>query len=179
MDIPRPLQRTLTSAGAFVVVGGVVFGLTSAPASAAPVAPTSAASASSAKGNGPDDVQIQGWHIKNAKNVRGGPSTNRNCIWVRKNGGSVTLGKVCFRAKGDKFWVKDYRSDGMHIVMRAMYSGNPQTKFDCRDYKGKRAGWTVCKFSRQMKENRRININALAYKGNDLKYAGRTVTVNS
>ncbi|MBP2068825.1 hypothetical protein [Streptomyces iranensis] len=55
-----------------------------------------------------------------------------------------------------------------------MYSGNTQTVFDCRDHKGKAAGWTVCGSSKQMKENRTINFGALAYKGNTTKYAGIT-----
>lgn len=148
----------------------------SAPGSAAPAASASTYPATARLGPGT-------WYIKNAKNVSSKPPrrTSRNkvvCTYVHGYR-AVTLGKACFQPSGDKFWVWDRRSDGMHVVMRAMYSGNPQTLFDCRNFKGKDAGWTRCGFARQLKENRKINFNILAYKGNRLKYDGSTVTAQN
>jgi hypothetical protein len=163
-----------------VAADGRTPGLMPTQAFAAPAASASAASTSPAAARHAGDSRIQAIHVKNAKNVAGGPSRKKvTCTVVWGRGGSPTLGKVCFQPHGDKFWVKDRRSDGMHIVMRAMPSGNPQTIWDCRDYKGKAASWTVCGFSKKMKENRKINFNALAYKGNTMKYAGWTATVKS
>jgi hypothetical protein len=127
------------------------------------------------------DVSTQSlWHVKRAKNVSGGPSRKLVCTYVYSHGGTVVRGKACFQPYGDKFWVQDRRSDGLHVEMRALYLGNFQTLFDCKDSKGKRAGWTACNFSKLVKENRRLDFNVLAVKGNaDVKYSGTTVTASN
>jgi hypothetical protein len=57
---------------------------------------------------------------------------------------SVVRGDACFRATGDKFYVRDTDADGYRIEMRGLgnWSGTPG--FLCDDNKGKAAGWTVC-----------------------------------
>lgn len=161
-------MRALTSAGVLVAAGGLTLGLVSAPAVAAPADSASAAGAQQA-----GDVHAHAWHVKNAKNVSGSPSRKLVCTFVRSQGGAKTHGKACFQPKGDKFWVQDRRSDGLNIIMRANPKGNLQTIYDCRDYKGKAAGWTSCNFN--LKENQRVAFNVLAYKGKKLKYRGVTV----
>ncbi|WP_406210756.1 hypothetical protein [Streptomyces decoyicus] len=125
----------------------------------------------------------QGWHVKNAKNVADTdvpkPSRSVVCTFVSSDGGSKIHGEVCFDPDGDQFYVKDSRADGMSIYMRAMYTGNMQTIFDCRDYLGGAKGWTVCDFSSEMKEGRSINFTALAYEGNNAKYKGMTATAQN
>ncbi|MFG3259935.1 hypothetical protein [Streptomyces sp. NPDC048172] len=159
--------RTRTPA-TLLATGGLALGLLSA------TAPTASADATS-----PSSTSAKAeWRFKNAKNVTGQPprGTSRAvCTWVHVR--SKTLGKVCFERRGDRFWVKDMRSDGKYIVMRAMYTGNPQTLFDCRDFKGKRAGWTRCGFANLVKENRRISFSAVVYKGRERVAEGSTATV--
>ncbi|MEU3195135.1 hypothetical protein ABZ686_31975 [Streptomyces sp. NPDC006992] len=142
----------------------------SAPAFAVPATATSSATMRQA---GENNIQAI-WHNKNAKNVSGGPSSGLACMPVYARGGKPTLGEVCFQPYGDKFWVKDRRADGMHIEMRALYSGNTQTVFNCKDYKGAAAGWTACGFAKEMKEDQTINFAALVYDGTTRKYKGRT-----
>ena len=172
-------MRTLASGGALVAAGGLTLGLMAAPAFAAPAVSTSSATVHSG------EARAAGWatHVKNAKNVADAnvpkPSKTVRCTFVYSEGGRKTHGKVCFDPKGDKFYVKDMRADGMSMYMRVMYAGNPQTVFDCRDFKGSGAGWTACEFSGELKENRRINFNALAYKGNELKFEGLTGTAQN
>ncbi|MFG2529265.1 hypothetical protein [Streptomyces sp. NPDC048516] len=167
-------MRTLTSAGALVAAGGLALGLMAAPAFATPAASASTASAS------PATVRLAGggWHIKNAKNVAdsGVPKPGRSvvCNWVMSGGGKKTHGEVCFDPDGDTFYVKDSLADGMSISMRALYRGNTQTVFECRDYLGGAKGWTACDFSREMREGRGINFIAMAWKGNTPKYKSST-----
>ncbi|MER5972949.1 hypothetical protein ABT112_24990 [Streptomyces sp. NPDC002055] len=172
-------MRTLTSAAALVATGGLTLGLMAAPAFATPTVSTSPATVQSG------GVDSPGWatHVKNAKNVADSgvpnPSRTVRCTFVYSENGRKTHGKVCFDPSGDKFYVKDMRADGMSIYMRVMYAGNPQTVFDCRDFKGSGVGWTACEFSGELKENRRINFNALAYKGNILTFEGLTGTAQN
>ncbi|CDR08619.1 hypothetical protein [Streptomyces iranensis] len=110
-------------------------------------------------------VHIQRTIAKKAKNVRGKPPRKAVCISVHRPGGSPTYGKACFQPHGDRFWIKDKRSDGFHIKTLAMPRGNTQTWYECKDLKGKRAGWTRCGFSKSMKENTGIVFWVLAMKG--------------
>ncbi|MCX4506632.1 hypothetical protein OG582_38450 [Streptomyces anulatus] len=169
-------MRTRKSVTSLFAVGGLALGLMSIPAFAAPADPV-------ALERQAGDAHAQdAWHTKYAKNVSGGPkkTKGRVCVFVRTNPRPlVTIGKACFKPKGDKFWIKDLRADGLHLEMRAIYSGNYQTVFNCKNYKGKRAGWTVCSFAKQMKENRMINFSLLAYDKNSMKHAGITAYANT
>ncbi|MFJ9617615.1 hypothetical protein [Streptomyces noursei] len=172
-------MRALTSAGAFVATGALSLGLMAAPAYAAPATTASTASTS------PASAQLAGggWHIKNAKNVADSgvpkPSNTVVCQWVVSGGGVNTHGEVCFDPDGDTFYVKDMMADGMTITMRALYGGNTQTIFECRDGEGSAAGWTACDFSREMKEGRSINFVAMAWKGDTPKYVSQTATAQN
>ncbi|MFI6454095.1 hypothetical protein ACIBF6_21345 [Streptosporangium amethystogenes] len=168
-------MRTLTSTAALAVGGGLALGLMTAPAFAAPSGSPAAAPATARDAG--DTGARERWHIKNAKNVSSAPNRKLVCTFVYGEGGKPTYGKVCFQPKGDKFWVQDRRSDGMHIRMRAIYSGHWQTIYDCRDYHGRAAGWTVCNFN--LHENQHIDFNALAYNGRTKKYEGFTVTASN
>ncbi|MBA0052413.1 hypothetical protein E0L36_16285 [Streptomyces sp. AJS327] len=123
------------------------------------------------------------WYTRNAKRTRGEPKpgNGRVCSYVRgKPGPNVkVLGKACFKPYGDQFWIKDLRADGLHLEMRAMYGGNPQTIFNCKNYHGKAGGWTVCTFANQMREKRGINFALLAYQGNSMKFKGGTAPAKS
>jgi len=57
---------------------------------------------------------------------------------------SQVRGDACFRATGDKFYVRDTDADGYRVEMRGLgnWSGTPG--FLCDDNLGKAAGWTVC-----------------------------------
>ncbi|WP_444474877.1 hypothetical protein [Streptomyces inhibens] len=153
-----------------------------APAVAAPAASASTASTSPATVRHAGDRG--GWHVKNAWDASdtGAPRPGHNgivCNWVVSDGGVKTRGEVCFEPNGDKFWVKDTMADGMTIDMRALYGGNTQTVFECRDSLGSAAGWTVCEFSREMREGRQINFIAIAWKGNTPKYKSQTATAQN
>ncbi len=174
-------RRTATAvAAATATVLGLGGLADTAHAASAPTGSTSTAAVRHA-----GDAPRQGWatYVKNARNVADSgvpkPSRTVRCTFVYSEGGRKTHGKVCFDPNGDKFYVKDMRADGMSIYMRVMYAGNPQTVFDCRDFKGGDAGWTACEFSGELKENRRINFNALAYKGNILELEGLTGTAQN
>ncbi|MFI6765811.1 hypothetical protein [Streptomyces sp. NPDC050355] len=118
-------------------------------------------------------------YVKNAMRVHAEPAPRLSCTYVMSEGGTKTHGKVCFDPISDFFWVKDMKADGMSIYMRALYAGNPQTIFDCRNFEGAAAGWTACYFDNEMKEGRTIAFAALAYKGNDLKYKSVTATAEN
>ncbi|MEV0319369.1 hypothetical protein ACIBKX_37980 [Streptomyces sp. NPDC050658] len=140
----------------------------------------SAAATAPAKGQKSGDVKIQQrWHVKNAKNIQGTPSRRWPCVYVYGRGGSPTYGKACFQPKGDRFWIKDRRSDGMNLRTIAMPSGNDTNVYNCRNYKGKRAGWTRCNFSRLIKEDVMISFVLAAYKGNVRKATSMTVAERS
>lgn len=157
-------MRALAPVGALAAVTGLAFGLMSAPAFAAPSAAVSSAG----------DVGAKVWKVKKAKNVSGAPSKKLVCTYVRSHGGTRVHGKACFQPKGDKFWVKDMRADGMNVVMRGLPRGNYQVIRDCENHHGKAAGWTSCNFN--MKENQHVSFNILAYKGSTLKYTGLDVS---
>src|SRR5262245_3077061 len=166
-------MRTRPFAAACLAAGIMTAGLlTPGPAAATPAAEAAAV-------NTGDQLAKSYWYYKNAKNVAGAPARKLVCTFVYGTGGSPTLGKACFQPYGDKFWVQDRRADGMHVRMRAIYSGNQQTIFDCRDYEGPGAGWTACGFAKQLRENRRIDFNVLVFNGNDMKYQGMTVTASN
>ena len=166
----RPGVRRVGALVASLVLAGVGTVTASTAATAGsdePIVDTRAPAASTSQAG---DVSTKAWYVKNAKNVSGAPSSKLVCTFVRSHGGSQTHGKACFQPKGDIFWVQDRRADGLNIVMRATPKGNFQIIRDCRDYKGKRAGWTACNFN--MKENQTVNFNVIAYKGTDRKYTG-------
>lgn len=117
-------------------------------------------------------------YIKNAVEVSGAPPSSAPCSPVYVDGGTL-IGKACFESYGDKFWLRDMRADGAHVEVRAMYAGNPQTMFFCKNYKGAAAGWTRCSFHNEMVEDRTINFAALVLDGNTLIKTGWTVSGQS
>ena len=164
-------MRTRTAA-MLIATGGLTLGLMSASASAAPAGSADSSSVAQVRNTA---------YIKNARNITGTPPRGTDkavCSWVHDNR-ARTLGKACFEKHGDRFWVKDMRADGKPVYMRAIYLQNWQTMFDCRNFKGKAAGWTRCEFSRQMKENRKIQFTPLVYKGNYIEFDGSTATVQN
>ncbi|MFE3882768.1 hypothetical protein ACFXPQ_07580 [Streptomyces lydicus] len=174
-------RRNATAAATAAMLGLGSLAGTAHADSAAASAPTASTSPATAGHAGGLRIQGGGWHVKNAMDTGSAapkPSQKVVCQWVMSDGGTKTHGEVCLDPDSDYFWVKDTLADGMSIYMRAMYSGNPQTIFDCRDYKGT-TGWTACYFDSEMKEGRSINFSALAYKGNDLKYKSPTATGRS
>ncbi|MFE0187129.1 hypothetical protein [Streptomyces sp. NPDC058989] len=177
-------RRTTTAAAAAMLGLGGLAGTAHADSTqpSSPTATKTAASAPSASAatvrhTGEARIQGGGWHVKNAMRVGGAgpkPSDKVVCVSVNSGGGAKKHGEVCFDPAGDYFWVKDTASDGMSIYMRALYRGNTQTVFECRNDLGKAAGWTACYFDSEMKEGRGINFIAMAWKGNTPVYKSVT-----
>jgi hypothetical protein len=88
-----------------------------------------------------------------------------NCAPVVYKG--LVRGDACFRATGDKFYVRDTDADGYRVEMRGLgnWSGTPG--FLCDDNSGKAAGWTVCDgWASTIPEGRELVLWATVWNGN-------------
>ncbi|MGH3763282.1 hypothetical protein [Actinophytocola sp.] len=94
-----------------------------------------------------------------SKNVSGSPPGGLSC----SDGRGIGV-NACFQPNGDKFWIKDYKADGHHVEVS--FDSDRLEIGSCRDFHGKKAGWTVCdQFSRHISENQGIVFQGLVMEG--------------
>ncbi|MEU6354223.1 hypothetical protein ABZ896_33675 [Streptomyces sp. NPDC047072] len=117
----------------------------------------------------PGSASAQTVHTEQAT-PSGTPSIDANCAWV--SGGGHDRGIACFKASGDKFYVKDLYSDGHHVEVRGEdnVSGDG---YRCWENGGTAAGWQVCdSFWDDISENATVSWVVSVYEGSDILWSG-------
>lgn len=99
-------------------------------------------------------------------------TVDANCSFVYNSKGQLA-GMGCFKASGDKFYVRDYLADGHHVEMRGQINTNGNG-FRCYETGGTAAGWQVCdSFWDNIPENAVLAWTASVWEGDDLLYSGQ------
>jgi hypothetical protein len=100
------------------------------------------------------------------------PTIDANCSWAYDSSGRVgAIG--CFKADGDRFYIKDNRADGHHVEARGQIntSGNG---IRCYENRGSAAGWLICdSFWDNIPENAVVAWTIGVWEGSTLLYAGQ------
>jgi hypothetical protein len=100
------------------------------------------------------------------------PTLDANCSFAVDSSG--TLGATgCFKADGDRFYIKDNRADGHHVEVRGQIntSGNG---IRCYENRGSAAGWLICdSFWDNIPENAVVAWTVGVWEGGTLLYAGQ------
>jgi hypothetical protein len=98
------------------------------------------------------------------------PTVDGNCSFIY--GPDRRLAAVgCFKASGDKFYIKDAAADGHHVEIRGQINTNGDG-FRCYEYRGASAGWLVCdSFWDNIPENAVVAWWLGVWEGDDLLYS--------
>ncbi|MBL1092483.1 MULTISPECIES: hypothetical protein [Streptomyces] len=105
-------------------------------------------------------------YSQKAKPTRKSTKFDAYCNTV--SNGRKMAGMACFRAKGDRVWIKDTLKDGLRVEVRGTVNSGGQPGYRCYgNYKG---GWQVCNFDRQMAEKHVFLWYVSTWKGNKIKW---------
>jgi hypothetical protein len=100
------------------------------------------------------------------------PTIDANCAFAYDSSGRVgAIG--CFKAAGDRFYIKDARADGHHVEARGQINttGNG---IRCHESRGADAGWLVCdSFWDNIPENAVVAWTIGVWEKSKLLYAGQ------
>lgn len=96
------------------------------------------------------------------------PKLDGNCDVVQESGYPGGGGVACFKPYGDHWFIKDQAADGAYVEVEGTAQWNTSVHFVCGDHAGKAAGWTVCDFASQVRENSNIVWDVAVYKGGKL-----------
>ncbi|MFI1622317.1 hypothetical protein ACH4VT_35945 [Streptomyces lydicus] len=106
-------------------------------------------------------------YSQKAKPTRKSTKFDAKCNTV--GNGHKSAGMACFRAKGDRVWIKDTApGDGLRIEVRGMTNSNGNPGYRC--YGNHKGGWQVCNFDRQMAEKRIFLWYVSTWKGSKIKW---------
>lgn len=142
------MQRTVAAVCLILSTMLMVVGLTSSPANA--------------------DPSVRDRHIDYARTTSSSPPGD-HCQKIKDR--TSVIGKVCFQAYGDKFWLRDYKADGLAIRMIGNVGVN--TTYGCKASTGAKAKWQYCKFSTRMPEDRPIAYFGAATKNGEVEHSTR------
>ncbi|MGH4028478.1 hypothetical protein ACQB60_06020 [Actinomycetota bacterium Odt1-20B] len=118
----------------------------------------------------PSSASAKTVYTEKAHASKSSPKIDGHCLWLKSGHVDKPVAMACFKKAGHRFWVRDYKRDGMRVELRGQVNKNGA---GYRCYGNYKAGWRKCtKIGKKMPGHAVFAWNISLNKGNKVIRVG-------